>query len=576
MIDYLVTIMRETDGNRCDALRSTLAARLVGWEEVRVHPNVLAYVRVRSESRFTVRRRPSGCLLGIDLGNDSGAWGAYVRIDWTDEGRVTIARDPTGLIPCWRTSAFGAEVVFSDLSEAARALDLSPEIDWDFVRYHLNAPHSQGSRTGVNGVTELLPGWRMEVGDGDRREAPIWGPAAVSRFPFTTTDDALRAMRTAGETAVGAWGRQYQPIALTVSGGLDSAIVLGLLRRYAPDTEVIAVNYLVSHAEGDERAYAVAATPMHGVPLQVFDISSEGLVFDLDEGRGRLRPTTYVLPLGYRQARERIASEIAPEAIFSGTGGDHLFHESMSPRVLTDAMMDGRSWANLLAIAHQVAPLARETFWSMLWEAHRTRRAGAPMASSLVMTPNAFLTADAASGIDWTSLMHPDVSVEGLGPAKTGQIVSQLDLQNHYWRYGQAFGSDEVHPLISQPMLETSLRTPTYWFGHGGVQRGLARAAFADLLPDSIRLRRGKGSNTSHWIAVMTQNLPFLRELMLDGELVQRGYVDRQAMETALTPLALAGKTDFAGFTTCIGTEIWVRQALSGLSRAPASITQAA
>ena len=47
---------------------------------------------------------------------------------------------------------------------------------------------------------------------------------------------------------------------------------------------------------------------------------------------------------------------------------------------------------------------------------------------------------------------------------------------------------DAIHPFISQPLVEFSLRTPAFMFGDGGEDRALERRAFGDL----AAVRRGR------------------------------------------------------------------------------------
>ncbi|MCM8732398.1 asparagine synthase-related protein [Hephaestia sp. GCM10023244] len=571
MIEFVVAIAR-SDEAAFEALACLFARS--GLRPLHLSRALLIYCQSRPQSRFAAHIKPGCCTLGVEPRAGPGDPGAYVRIDWSGERGIVIDRDPTGLVPCWRLQTHAAELFCSDPMHVIDLLHVQPDIDWDYIVYHLNAPHSRGRRTGIVGVTELLPGWQCEVIGDTTEERARWIPAESASAPFATIEEAQHELRHAAEESVGSWGRRYERIALTVSGGLDSAIVLGLLRTCAPGTTVIGVNYLVSHAEGDERQYAEAVASLNGVPLRIETISPHDLHFELDEAGGRLRPGNFVLPLGYRQARERIAAEVAPEAIFSGTGGDHLFHEHASPQIVADAFDDRRPLREIIAIAHQHAPLARETLWTMLWSGYRAHRSGE--LAQWVVTPNAFLAPNATVA-RWDDFLHPDIAfARSPRLGKQHQIVSFHQLQDHLWRYGPAFPTDEIHPLLSFPLLDTSLRIPTYWFGRGAIHRGLARKTFGDLLPDLVRDRRGKGSNTSHWIQVMTQNLPFLRDLMLNGELVRRGYVDRQRMDAALTPLSLAGKMDFGGFTACITTEIWIQQMILARARSVRSHSQTA
>ncbi len=191
---------------------------------------------------------------------------------------------------------------------------------------------------------------------------------------------------------------------------------------------------------------------------------------------------------------------------------------------------------------------------------------------------NGFLSDRAREAVDFERYVHPWIA-EGVGitpPAKLNQIANLIELQRHYYRYGRAEAAEETHALFSQPLLEASLRTPSHWFGLGGVQRGLARAAFADLLPEVIRDRRSKGSNAIYFIEFMQSRLSRIRDLLLGGRLSDNGLLDVPKVEAALTPLGLSSGKWFMALNICLTAELWVRQtesdAASALAERPAAL----
>ena len=90
-------------------------------------------------------------------------------------------------------------------------------------------------------------------------------------------------------------------------------------------------------------------------------------------------------------------------------------------------------------------------------------------------------------------------------------------------------------PLLSQPLVELCLRIPTYVLIRSGRDRALARRAFANDLPAEIIARYAKGRADHHSRNILDANLAFVRELLLDGALVQKGLLNRTNLELYLT-----------------------------------------
>ena len=132
---------------------------------------------------------------------------------------------------------------------------------------------------------------------------------------------------------------------------------------------------------------------------------------------------------------------------------------------------------------------------------------------------------------------------------------------------------EHVMPLLSQPLIELCLSIPTYELAAGGVDRALARAAFSDGLPETIVRRTRKGSIDAYLDGLLSHNLPFMREVMLDGQLVHERLLDRDRIEQALSPRPpVTGR--HAGELICrhLNTEIWL-QSWSRNQRSFRSIT---
>jgi len=183
---------------------------------------------------------------------------------------------------------------------------------------------------------------------------------------------------------------------------------------------------------------------------------------------------------------------------------------------------------------------------------------------------------DSIEDTDFERFSHPDlVELNDKIPAsKLYQLISFHQLNDSRCRSDPTIALDQVNPLQSQLVLEASLRIPSYWMNPAGRRRGLAKRAFRDVVPDEILSRRGKGSTTSYVMKIIHENSHFLRELMLDGHLVRRKLLDREKLESILTPQGLSKTTSIFGLLRSISTELWVHHYASHLSSFSRTSTQ--
>jgi asparagine synthase (glutamine-hydrolysing) len=434
-------------------------------------------------------------------------------------------------------------------------------IDWDYLQFQLSALGAHSRNTGLKAVTELLPGRQVRYSGGPGRESCAWPIADIVGCPFESPAAAEDGLRAATAEAVGRWAQQYDSIALQLSGGFDSTVVLGLIREQAPDTRVQAINYVIAGPEGDERAYAEAAAHYHGVKLWVEPQRAEEQRFDLGEARNWLRPHPGALPFWGADARTTATSPICAQAAFTGGGGDLVFGEAVPPSVLAEAVRDHLPIPSLLTIVHDYARMSSDTIWNVGWANIKERGGQGRALSTLLERPNAYLTPESLGSVSWERFVHPEVLElkDRISTAKLHHVLAMHHLDTCNSRHSGVSEPDQVMPLWSQLVLEASLRIPSYWMNPAGRRRGLARRAFRDLVPEMILTRRGKGSITSHVLKIIDNNKPFLRELMLDGHLVRRGILDGNKLEHAFSTKNFITKVDIPGLVPSLTAELWLQ-----------------
>ncbi len=581
MIRFMAAIHRQPDA--IDPVEwHALAEFQQTWTAVLQSDRARVWVTGESDV-FTARNAPSTdgmvCIIGraFDVGGNSNStkavhryWGGFIAVTVGADGRVVrVYRDPTGRIECWRASFAGFDLLFSHLEDVLPLISGSLTINWDYLAFHLTNRWLHNEETGYREILELLPGDELCYNCDNFSVARKWHPASFIAEPHSTIEDARSAMRLAAERAVGNWANLYRSILLDLSGGLDSAIILGLLRRHARHPDVVGVNYVIKHAEGDEREYAKDAAELHTISVVERD-PAEGLNQPSPNFALRLlRPAIRTVPLGYDSVCISAQKTLKRDTFFSGTGGDHVFYDHLSTTASVDYYR-ARGFRGLLKEMHLLAQISRSTIWSAVGAMYAEIRSNDGDAVQALMRKgaryfkkNPFLTEDGFNALDYDRFVHPVVLelAQSATPSRLVQIINLIELQKHYWRYGRADEADETHPLFSQPLLEASLQTPCDWFCAGGIQRGLARSAFSDLLPESILTRRFKSSNSSHWLTAVARQLPHFRSLLLDGALAKSGLLERIGLASATSADGLLQSANFSEYLNTVSTAQWAEQA---------------
>ncbi len=261
------------------------------------------------------------------------------------------------------------------------------------------------------------------------------------------------------------------------------------------------------------------------------------------------------------QADRDLMRTLNVDAIWTGQGGDHIFLQSTKPFGAADFIRLHGIRAGLLPAVLDSSRLSREPYWTVLRSALRARRIDLEWSAGLVgNAKSAFVRTDASpsSLVNYTA--HPWTSELRTVPiGKQAQIHFLSELVNRHRPLGGRGHLEEHNPLISQPLLTACLRIPTYLLLTGGKARGLARAAFSDLVPQEILDRRDKGGTTSFVIDLIRDNCSSIADLLLDGVLAQRRIIDRRQLEPHLRQSVPIGPDQLFSLLACISAEVWAR-----------------
>lgn len=476
------------------------------------------------------------------------AWGRYAGAVVTADGDLTLLRDPLGLAACYYMSCERG-IAFS--TRTASLLDLvgaRREFDWEFIASFLVQQHFPTGRTSLAGVSQLLPGGTVTVAAGAAgppRAGTFWRPVALAREP---------ALVDAGQVAdtlrrcTGAWMAGSPTVAVDLSGGLDSSAVAWAARRELRPRQRLVAHTLFHSLlnSADERQYAAAMADSVHAELRVIDAASSPV---LGPPRGPLRRWDCVsMHAAELRLNEELVAGLGPDVVsLSGGGGDQVFlaRGAGSPHLADHLRGRGvrAGAAELLAesgaTGQPVLPLARAMFADLL-VTRPGRRGRGPTRSLGVRFPTPPWLPEPFTPLP---LALPR-EVETLPAAKQEQVVGIS-----YWAGGvdreyRAAQNPVGYPMLSQPLVEIALAVPAHRLVDHGRDRIVLRDAMHDAMPPAVAARRIKSEYAGLYQDAIRQNFGYLRDLVLDGEGIRAGLVDREHAMQDLRRTALGCRPD--------------------------------
>jgi len=493
-------------------------------------------------------------------------WGRYVALLQDSALRSTyVMRDPTGHLPCFRFAMPGVSIYFSDIADVL-ALGVGKfSINWRFVAAYLCNWRLQNHETGLAEVAEVQPGECMEHRvDGSSKTRLYWNPVEISRArPIQSFDTAVDELRRTTQACIWAWASCYPRVVHSLSGGLDSSIVLSCLHTAPSRPAITCVHYFHdSTTDADERAFARSAASHFNRELVERKLDASQVRLDAMLNVSKFpRPAVYQYSVQHAGFENDLALRSGASAIFKGVGGDQVFCQGEGMLAVAD-YVHARAFRSAWQLSTHVARAERTSVWSVLKAGLARgllRRRWNPLEE--VGRHQRLVRADVVASVRgdrrW---IHPWLqSADAVAEGKLKHIETMLVPFDYYDPLHHLVAAERVHPLFSQPVMEACLRIPTYFMSAEGTDRAVARRAFAADLPRGIVARQGKAGFDSYLQQLLQGNLQFLRSLLLDGELVRQQLLDRHKVEAALASPRPQLRRELAElFVYHLSTEAWI------------------
>jgi asparagine synthase (glutamine-hydrolysing) len=501
-------------------------------------------------------------------------WGNYVAFV-IDDGHVGsgdraryVFKDPSGTLPCYFAEREGLQLLFSCL-EDCRRIDMPSPVNWEFVRARAVHGFLDMQTPTLLGISTVHRGEcaRFDVGGRFLSRSVFWHPSTFANPSELITDPAAaaRALRATVRSCIHAFARHHSSVLAQTSGGLDSSIVLGCLGDAPYRPNITCYTDYALEATCDERRWARYAS-QRGAHRHI-ECCRDPRDIALRE-MPRLSPT--VEPASYFTHWQRgpldrqMASQYGATAVFTGEGGDSTLCATSYTFAADHCFRRHGFSAPTWRTALQVASRRDRTLWQVLAKVIRREIFGAGNADERRRQAsfNRLVSTDlkkemAAKGGDFgiRSDMRrlPEEIRLRLGTLAFPPAFYDLSISA---RHDAPYA---ISPLCAQPVFETCARIPIDIHFDGGRSRGLARRAFADVVPVPILRRQWKGRPLRFFEDVIQRNLPFIREHLLEGVLARQGILDRAAVERALEGGPTRSDAVSGELFSHLDLELWIR-----------------
>jgi len=495
----------------------------------------------------------------VSSGRLGGVEGAFVAAWLVPGDGLRLARDGVGERTLYYAPLPGG-LVFASSVRALLATGLVPRtLHLPAVAAYLSYAYLPGRETLVAGVWELLPGEVVHFHEGTITRRRLWElPAEGIGEAPADEEGPRRTLRARLETAVRRRLPPGEAVGATLSGGIDSSLVVALARRLH-DKPVR--TWSVSFGPGylNELSFSSLVAEHCRTEHRIVELSPAVVLRHLDEAialLGKPNGDPLVVPnaLLFREA----ASEVG--VVLNGEGGDPCFGGPKNlPMLLAELLGDG-------ANPSPEDPYARERSYLrshqkcyddlevMLAPEIRAAVAGDRLEASL-----APVLADARYRNFVTRLMAVNVVFKG-----GHHILPKVDAVS------APFGVLPRSPLFDRAVVETAFAIPPQLKLRGSVEKYLLKEAVRDLLPAAIleRPKSGMLVPVEGWF--QGPLLGEARARLLDRPTL-RGLVERDYLERLLAG-RLRGLRPRRGakIWLLVTLEAWLRGVLHGPPPAPA------
>ena len=500
--------------------------------------------------------------------------GMFAFAIWDERrGRLLLSRDRMGKKPLYVTETDGGLAFGSDLRSVALVTGQQPVLDRERVAEFLFQRYSGAPHTLVQGVEKLPPGHALTF-DGERVERRAYWRPATDAAPLEP-NDLRELLRDSARRRL----MSDVPLGVLLSGGVDSAVVLGLLREAGADG---LASFTVGYDDPlyDERAVARRVAQLHGTEHHELVVGPHEFIAALSRlAWFRDEPIAEPSEVPLFLLAEHAARHV--KVVLTGDGGDELF--GGYPKYRAERLLGLPTGLPALACRLGVAALGTRPSHRRLGRAAETLR----IRDQLVRWASWFRTFDPT---EIRALLHPSLAQSASTAALVEPLRTQLAPYAHvdpgrrmllgdvltYLPDNMLLRSDKVlmgaslegrMPLLDHRIVERAVATPAAKRSSLRRPKALLRRATADLVPAEVASAPKRGFTVPVARFLLQNDSRPLQRLILSERSLDRGLFDPGVLKRLVG--GNGGRDEELKVFSLAALELWLRTNVDAVTPHP-------
>lgn len=428
--------------------------------------------------------------------------------------KAFFARDRLGEKPFYYFHTADCFIFSSELTALLKSKKIPFTISKSALYLYLAVHYVPGDQCIIKGVKKLLPGYYIEL------DVPTLQVIEYSYWELSTDplkknkkySDAVVNVRSLMEESVRMRMISDVPIGLFLSGGIDSSILAGLMKKGTTHLDTFSIGF--KDKGYDETEYSDLISKKYGTNHHHFIFDQDKVrellpevIASMDEPSG----DQALLPLYWlsHEARKYVT------VVLSGEGGDEIFG-GYSYYSTTDDVLSNVSTKEKLFNYLQKCSIYARSFNKKQQESQQSKvyekfindennltSSNFPLISDFSLRSNLIenfsldeLITDSKTTLWYSSFvkviqkMNDPLQVFQYSDIKTwlpDNLLMKLD------KISMAHSLEGRTPYLDHRLVELAFSFPALWKIENGIQKKILRDAFKDILPEKVFKRQKQG-----------------------------------------------------------------------------------